>query len=102
MVQKTIRNLEKHNALAEISILKAIQMLVSTWNTVPTETIVNCFVFTANQEVPIADEDDSFKDLENEIDALRKIQLDLLFQIHKLYYVIFEKVMNNIYLSAAY
>ena len=73
MVEKTIRNLEKNNALAEISILKAMQMLVPTWNIVPTETIVNCFAFTANQETAIADEDDPFKDLQNEIDALKKL-----------------------------
>ena len=73
MVEKTIRNLEKNNALAEISILKAMQMLVPTWNTVPTETIVNCFAFTVNQEAAIADEDDPFKDLQNEIDALKKL-----------------------------
>ena len=91
MVQKIIRNLEKNHALAEISILKAMQMLVSTWNAVPTETIVNCFVFTANQEAAIADEDDLFKYLQNEIDALRKLQPDLLIQRHKLHNVIFEK-----------
>ena len=53
-------------------------MLISAWNAVSTETIVNCFrkagISTANQEVAIADEDDPFKDLQNEIDALRNLQ----------------------------
>ena len=57
--------------MPEISILKAIQMLVSTWNTVSTKTIVNCFrkagISTTNQEAAIAEEDDPFKDLQNEI-----------------------------------
>ena len=82
MVQKIIRRLEKNKALPEVSILKAMQMLVSTWNAVSTETIVNYFrkagFSTANQEAAIADEDDLFKDLQNEIDALRNLQPDLV------------------------
>ena len=77
MVEKIIRSLEKNNDLPKVSILKAMQMLVSTWNAVSTETIVNCFckagMSTANQEAAIADEDDLFKDLWNEIDALRNL-----------------------------
>ena len=52
IVQKIIRSLEKNNALPEVSILKAMQMLVSAWNAISTETIVNCFrkagISTAN------------------------------------------------------
>ena len=55
VVQKIIRSLEKNSALPEVSILKTMQMLVSTWNAVSTET-----------------------DLQNEIDALRNIQPDLV------------------------
>ena len=44
--------------------------------------IVNCFrkagISTANQEAAIADEDDPFKDLQNENDALRNLQPDLV------------------------
>ena len=53
-------------------------MLVSAWNAVSTETIVNCFrkaeISTANQEAAIANEDDPFKGLQNEIDALGNLQ----------------------------
>ena len=55
-------------------------MLVSAWNAVSTETIVNCFrkarISTANQDSAIADKDYPLKDmrLRNEIDALRNIQ----------------------------
>ena len=42
-------------------------MLLSAWNAVSTETIVNCFrkagISTANQEAVIADEDVPFKNL---------------------------------------
>ena len=75
-VQKIIRSLEKNNAVPEVSILKAMQMLA--WNTVSTETIVNCClkarISFANQEA--ADEDDSFKDFQNEIDTLQNLQPD--------------------------
>ena len=57
-------------------------MLVSTWNPVSTKTIVICFskagISTANQEAAIADKDDPFRILQNEADALRNLQLDLL------------------------
>ena len=55
VVQKIIRSLEKNSALPEVSILKTVQMLVSTWNAVSTET-----------------------NLQNEIDALRNVQPDLV------------------------
>ena len=38
MVQRIIRSLEKNIALPVVSILKAMQMLASAWNTVTTET----------------------------------------------------------------
>ena len=83
MVQKIIRSLQKNYALSEVLILNAMQILVSAWNAVSTENIVNCFrksgISTANQEAAIADEDDPFKDLQNEIDALRNLQL-ILYQ----------------------
>ena len=59
-----------------------MEMLVSAWNAVSTETIVNCFrkarISTANQEAAIADQEDPFKDLQNEIDASQNLQIDLV------------------------
>ena len=82
MVRKIIRNLEKNKALPTISILNGMQMLVSAWNSVSIETIVNCFrkagISPANQEAAIAEEDDPFKDLQDEIDVLRNVQPDLV------------------------
>ena len=59
-----------------------MQMLVSAWNALTTETIVNCFhkagISAENQDTAIAEEDDPFKDLHDEIDALPTVQLDLI------------------------
>ena len=56
-------------------------MLVSAWNSVSIETIVNCFrkagISPANQEAAIA-ADDPFKDLQDEIDVLRNVPPDLV------------------------
>ena len=58
-----------------------MQMLVSAWNSESIETIVNCFckagISPSNQEAAIAEEDDPFKDLQDEIDVLRNVQPDL-------------------------
>ena len=40
MVRKIIRNLEKNKALPAISILNGMQMLVSAWNSVSIETLL--------------------------------------------------------------
>ena len=57
-------------------------MLVSAWNSVFIETIVNCFreagISPANQRAAIAEEDDPFKDLQDGIDVLRNVQPDLV------------------------
>ena len=60
-----------------------MQMLFSAWNALTTETIVNCFrkagISAENQDAAIAEEDDPFKDLQDEIDALRiNVQPDLI------------------------
>ena len=55
---------------------------VSAWNALTTETIVNCFrkakISTESLDAAIAEEDDHFKDLLDEIDALRTVQPDLI------------------------
>ena len=59
-----------------------MHMLVSAWNAVSIETIINYFckagISDANQEAAVVDEDDPFKNLQNEIDALRNLQPDLV------------------------
>ena len=56
-------------------------MLLSAWNTVSNETIVNCLrkvgISTANQETTIGDESDPFNILLDKIDAMRNVKTDL-------------------------
>ena len=56
-----------------ISLLHGMQMLVSAWNALTTETIVSCVrkagISAENQDATIAEEDDPFKDLQDEIDV---------------------------------
>ena len=51
--------------------------LVSSWNGVSEETIVDCFkkanVGHANQQTAVIDADDPFKSLEEELNNLRKL-----------------------------
>ena len=59
-------------------------MLVAAWNAFTTETIVNCFrkdgISAGNQDAAIVEEDDPFKDLQDEIDALRNGQPDFILE----------------------
>ena len=67
VVRKIIRSLEKNKTLPKISMLQGMQMLVSTWDALTTETIVNCFrkagISTESQEAAVAEEDNPFKEL---------------------------------------
>ena len=80
MLSVTSRGLEKNKTLSKISLLHGMQMLLSAWNALITETIVNCFckagISAENQDAATAEEDDPFKELQDEIDALRTVQLD--------------------------
>ena len=77
--RKIIRSLENNKAMPKI--LDGVLMLVSTWNVISIKTILNCFlkvgISIANQEAAIDDNDDPFKNLQDEIDALRNIERDL-------------------------
>ena len=54
-----------------------MQYLVSSWNAVSEETIVNCFrkanISSSNQRVAEADADDPFKSLLAELERLREV-----------------------------
>ena len=49
--------------------------MVSAWNALTTETIMNCF-----RKAGIAEEDDPFKDLPDEIDSLRTVQQNFILE----------------------
>ena len=57
-----------------------MQMLVSAWDALTPETIVNCFrkagISSESQEAAIAEDDDPFKELQDEIDYLLSIEPD--------------------------
>ena len=79
-----MKRLEQGQDLTKISILRALQLLVASWNDVTKTTIVNCFgkaKISAKDQVNAAeDSDDLFKELENDLTELRKIDPTLVPQ----------------------
>ena len=77
LVNLMIKLLEQGQDLPKISILRALQLLVASWNNVTKATIVNWFGKTkisAKDQVNAAeDSDDPFKELENDLTDLQKI-----------------------------
>ena len=84
LVNLMIKRLEQGQDLPKISILRALQLLVASWNDVTKTTIVNCFgkaKISAKDQVNAAeDSDDPFKELENDLTELRKINPTLVPQ----------------------
>ncbi|XP_057312199.1 tigger transposable element-derived protein 4-like [Hydractinia symbiolongicarpus] len=77
LVNMMIQNLEKGKDLPKVSILRALQILVSSWDKVKKETIVNCFkkskISKKAQQNATDDIDDPFKQLEKDLTQLRAI-----------------------------
>ena len=71
------KSLNKNKPLPKITILQAMKNLVSSWNAVSEESIVNCFekanISHANQKTAVTDADDPFESLEEELGNLRKL-----------------------------
>ena len=84
LVNLMIKRLEQGQDLPKISILRALQLLAASWNDVTKTTIVNCFgkaKISAKDQVNAAeDSDDPFKELENDLTELRKIDPTLVPQ----------------------
>ena len=84
LVNLMIKRLEQGQDLPKISILRALQLLVASWNNVTKTTTVNCFgkaKISAKDQVNAAeDSDDLFKELENDLTELRKIDPTLVPQ----------------------
>ena len=82
VVQKIIQSVEKKKTLPKISLLQGMQMLVSAWDALSTQTIVNCFrksgISTESQETAIAEDNDPFRELQDETDDLRSVQPNLI------------------------
>ena len=74
-VQRMIDEIDKEKEITKISILDAMKYLAQSWESVSSQTIVNCFSkagFTA-ENVDSDLEDDPFRDLVSTIDELRLV-----------------------------
>ena len=82
IVPKIIRSLVKNKALPTNSILNGMQMLVSAWNSVSIEAVVNCFckprISSANKKIAIVEDNDPLKNFHDEINTLWNVQPDLV------------------------
>ena len=85
VVRKIIQSVEKKKTLPKILLLQGMQMLVSAWDALAMQTIVNCFrksgISTESQETAIAEDDDPFRELQDEIDDLRSVKPNLIEEV---------------------
>ena len=76
LVGLILRNLDRNKSLPKVTLLTALQMLVSAWNEVSETTIVNCFkkakISEKDQLLAVNDEDDPFKELNDDLKELRE------------------------------
>ena len=74
--------LEKKEPYPKISILQAMKILADSWEVVTKETIINCFrkagITPDVQQAAIADSDDPFKDLQESLNDLRKVDSSMV------------------------
>ena len=82
VVRKIIQSVEKKKTLSKISLLQGMQMPFSAWDALSTQMIVNYFlksgISTESQETAIAEDDDPFRELQDDIDDLCSVQSDLV------------------------
>ena len=75
-----IKALDKNQPLPNFSIQQTVTTLVSSWNAVSPQVIVNCFskagISDSSQQVALADEDNPFKESIEEFDELREAHPD--------------------------
>ena len=74
--------MESNKPLPKISILQAMKHLVSSWNVVSKETIVNYFKKSnksqSNQQAAVNDDDDPFKSLQEDLEKLHELDNDAI------------------------
>ena len=82
VVRKIIQSVEKKKTLPKYLLQQEMQMLVSAWDALSTQTIVYYFqksgISTESQETAIAEDDDPFRQLQDETDNLHSIQPNLI------------------------
>ena len=76
------RALDKTKTLPKMSILQAMKILVSSWEAVSAQTIVNCFrktdITLEAQNAAITDADDPFSNLKESLQQLHDIDPDMV------------------------
>ena len=82
VVRLCIKAVESNKPFPKISILQAMKHLVSSWNAVSKETIVNCFkkskISQSNQQAAVNDDDDPFKSLQEDLEKLHELDNDAI------------------------
>ena len=82
IVRLCIVAVESNKPLPKISILQAMKHLVSSWNAVSKETIVNCFkksnISQSNQQAAVNDDDNPFKSLQVYLEKLHELDNDAI------------------------
>ena len=76
LVKLILHSLDSNKPLLKVSLLTALQLLVSAWNEVSQTTIVNCFkkakISEKDQTITINDENDPFKEINENLKELRE------------------------------
>ena len=74
LVKLILRSIDSNKPLPKVSLLTALQLLVSAWNEASQTTIVNCFnkakISEKDQTIAIKDEDDPFKEINKNLNEL--------------------------------
>ena len=82
LVKLILRSLDSNKTLPKVSLLTALQLLVSAWNEVSETTVVNCFkkakISEKDQTIAINDEDDPFKEINENLKELREKEPNLV------------------------
>ena len=82
VVRRLCRALAKTKTLPKINILQAMKILVSSWEAVSAQTIVNCFrksgITSEAQNAAITDADDPFSDLKESLHQLHDSDPDIV------------------------
>ena len=82
LVKLILRSLDSNKSLPKVSLLTALQLLVSAWNEVSETTVVNCFkkakISEKDQTIAINDEDDPFKEINENLKELTEKEPSLM------------------------
>ena len=82
VVRLCIKAVESNKRLPKISILQAFKNLVSSWNAVSKETIVNCNkksnISQSSQQAAVSNDDDPFKSLQEDLEKLPELDNDAI------------------------